>query len=539
MEFGVFDHLDLGDRPHERFYRERLEIVEAYERAGFYSYHVAEHHLTPLGMAPSPSVFLAAVAQRTRRLRFGPMVYVAPLYHRLRLLEEICMLDQLSGGRLEIAFGRGALPAEVRFFDVDPAQTEKVHQEMVGFILEGLSEGAVTVTVESGKRRLPLAIPPLQKPHPPLWYGVHSPEAAERVARRGMNVVGLDTVAELKPCFERFRAVWRETRGEAPLPRIGLGRFIVVGKNAGAARPAAPQGYPSKTVKIVVGTSPGGSPDVSARLIAQKMSESWGSVVIENRIGANGNIAAEMVSKSAPDGYTAYVCDSAIWAINPHLYAKVPYRPLADFAGITTISTLPTFLTVHPSVPATTYAEFIAYARQNPGKLAYASAGNGSIHHTTTELFKSLAGISMVHVPYKGMGQAGPALIAGDVQVAFSSYTAMAQYARAGKVRILASADGKRTPALPDIPTIAELGIPGFDMASILGALVPAGVPRDIVAKLNAGVVAAVASPEVHDKIAGFGVRIGTSTPEQFDALMRADNEKYAKLVKLSGARLD
>ena len=243
MEFGVFDHLDLGDRPHERFYRERLEIVEAYERAGFYSYHVAEHHLTPLGMAPSPSVFLAAVAQRTRRLRFGPMVYVAPLYHRLRLLEEICMLDQMSGGRLEIAFGRGALPAEVRFFDVDPAQTEKVHQEMVGFILEGLSEGAVTVTVESGKRRLPLAIPPLQKPHPPLWYGVHSPEATERAARRGMNVVGLDTVAELKPCFERFRAVWRETRGEAPLPRIGLGRFIVVGKNAGDARAAARRAY--------------------------------------------------------------------------------------------------------------------------------------------------------------------------------------------------------------------------------------------------------------------------------------------------------
>src|SRR3989449_5742851 len=248
-----------------------------------------------------------------------------------------------------------------------------------------------------------------------------------------------------------------------------------------APDPAAAQGYPSKTVKVIVGTSPGGSPVVFARLVAQKMSESWGQVVIENRIGANGNIAAEMVSKSAPDGYTAYVCDSAIWAINPHLYAKVPYRPLADFAGISTISTLPTFLTVHPSVPAATYAEFIAYVRQNPGKLAYASAGNGSIHHITTELFKSLAGIEMVHVPYKGMGQAGPALIAGDVQVAFSSYTAMAQFARAGKVRILASADGKRTPALPDVPTIAELGIPGFDMASMLGALVPAGVPADIV----------------------------------------------------------
>src|SRR5712664_139424 len=270
--------------------------------------------------------------------------------------------------------------------------------------------------------------------------------------------------------------------------------------------PAAAQSYPAKTVKIIVGTSPGGSPDVFGRLIAQKMSESWGPVVIENRIGANGNIAAEMVSKSAPDGYTAYVCDSAIWAINPHLYAKVPYRPLEDFAGVTTISTLPTFLTVHPSVPATTYADFIAYAKKNPGKLSYASAGNGSIHHITTELFKSLAGIEMVHVPYKGMGPAGPALIAGDVQVAFSSYTAMAQFVKAGKVRILASADGKRTPALPDVPTIAELGIPGFDMASMLGALVPAGVPRDIVARLNVGIIAAVASPDVNARISGFGV---------------------------------
>src|SRR3989441_5566277 len=297
--------------------------------------------------------------------------------------------------------------------------------------------------------------------------------------------------------------------------------------------PAAAQSYPSKTVKIVVGTSPGGSPDVFARLIAQKMSESWGSVVIENRIGANGNIAAEMVSKSAPDGYTAYICDSAIWAINPHLYAKVPYRPLDDFAGITTISTLPTFLTVHPSVPATTYAEFIAYAKKNPGKLSYASAGNGSIHHITTDLFKSLAGIEMVHVPYKGMGQAGPALIAGDVQVALSRYTPMAQFVKAGKVRILASAAGKRPPALPDIPTIAELGIPGFDMASLLGALVPAGTSRAIIERLNAGVVAAVTSPEVHDRIAGFGVRIVTGTPEQFDALMRAEYEKYARVVKV------
>jgi len=298
-------------------------------------------------------------------------------------------------------------------------------------------------------------------------------------------------------------------------------------------------GYPSKPVRIIVGTSPGGSPDVFARIIAQKMSESWGTFVVENRIGANGNIAAEMVAKSAPDGYTAYFCDSAIWAINPALYAKVPYNPLGDFAGITTVATLPVFLTVHPSVPANNYAEFIAYAKNNPGKLSYASAGNGSIHHITTELFKSLTGIQMVHVPYKGMGQGSQALISGDVQVAFTSYTAVAAFAKAGKVRILASADGRRTPALPDVPTIAELGLPGFDMASMLGALVPAGTPREIINRLNSGIIAAINSPEVNARIAGFGVGITTSTPEQFDALMRAEHEKYARLVKLSGAKLD
>src|SRR6267142_2411070 len=177
MEFGVFDHLDKNDRPLARYYRERLEVIQAYERAGFYAYHVAEHHLTDLGMAPSPSVFLAAVASRTRRLRFGPMIYAAPLYHPLRLLQEICML-------------------------------------------EGLRAGAVTVPEEGGKhRRMPLAIPPLQQPHPPLWYGVHSPPAGERAARRGMHVIGLDTVAELVPCFDAYRAAWRETRGDAPLPK--------------------------------------------------------------------------------------------------------------------------------------------------------------------------------------------------------------------------------------------------------------------------------------------------------------------------------
>ena len=306
---------------------------------------------------------------------------------------------------------------------------------------------------------------------------------------------------------------------------------------AGAVGAADP--YPSKPVRIIVGTSPGGSPDTFARFVAAKMSESWGAVVVENRIGAGGNLAAELVSKAAPDGYTAYVCDSSVWAINPYLYSKLLYNPLGDFAGVTTIATLPMFLTVHPSVPVHTYAEFIAYAKKNPGRLSYASAGNGSIHHITTELFKSLTGIDMLHVPFKGMGPGAQALISGDVPVAFTSYTAIAAFAKAGKLRILASSAGKRTPALPDIPTVAELGVPGFDMASQLGALVPAATPRDIVAKLHAAMAAAVNAPDVNAKMAAFGVGVGTSTPQEFDALMRAENAKYAKLVALSGAKMD
>src|SRR2546428_1002313 len=303
---------------------------------------------------------------------------------------------------------------------------------------------------------------------------------------------------------------------------------------------ACAQAYPAKPVRVIVGTSPGGSPDVFARLVTAKMGEAWGATfIVENKIGANGNIAAEMVSRSAPDGYTLYFCDSAIWAINPHVYVKVPYNPLGDFAGVSTVATLPTFLTVHPSVPATNYAEFIAYAKANPGKLSYASAGIGSIHHITTELFKSMTGVQMVHVPYKGMGQGSGALVAGDVQVAFTSYTAIAAFAKAGKGRMVANADGRRTPALPDMLTLNELGLAGFDMASLLGALVPVGTPREIVAKLNAGIVAAINTPDVHEKMVGFGVGVRTSTPKEFDAAMRAEYDKYAQLVKLSGAKLD
>jgi alkanesulfonate monooxygenase SsuD/methylene tetrahydromethanopterin reductase-like flavin-dependent oxidoreductase (luciferase family) len=245
MEFGIFDHLDRYDISLQQYYADRLKLVAQYDAAGFYSYHLAEHHATPLGMAPSPSVFLAAVAERTRRLRFGPLVYALPLYHPLRLIEEICMLDQMSGGRLDIGFGRGASPIELAIFGEDPAKAEATYVEALELVINGLTQRSLTF---HGERfhfdNVPMLIEPLQKPHPPIWYGVHSPESAERAARQGLNTVSLDGPAQAKITTERYREVWRERRGTAPLPKLGIGRFIVVGESDTEAMALARRAYP-------------------------------------------------------------------------------------------------------------------------------------------------------------------------------------------------------------------------------------------------------------------------------------------------------
>jgi alkanesulfonate monooxygenase SsuD/methylene tetrahydromethanopterin reductase-like flavin-dependent oxidoreductase (luciferase family) len=244
MEFGIFDHLDRAGTPLPEFYEQRLKIAEAYDRAGFYAYHLAEHHSTPLGMAPSPNVFLAALAQRTRRLRFGPMVFVVPLYHPLRLLSEICMLDQMSGGRLELSFGRGASPTELEYFGADPASAQDVYNEAVEVILSGLTSKTLNF---SGKHfsfdNVPIELEPLQKPHPPIWYGAHAPDSAARAARRALNIINLDATAHIRDTVASYRKTWRETKGAAPLPKIGLGRFIVVAETDAQAMRLASRAY--------------------------------------------------------------------------------------------------------------------------------------------------------------------------------------------------------------------------------------------------------------------------------------------------------
>lgn len=245
MEFGIFDHLDNDHLPLSQFLEERLQVIELYDRHGFHAWHVAEHHATALGMAPSPNVMLAAVAQRTRRLRFGPMVYALPLYHPLRLAEEIAMLDQLSQGRLEIGFGRGSSPVEIAYFGVDPAETEAIYQRDLPRVLEALSTGVMTVPEQSDPyRSFELKVETYQKPHPPVWYGVHTTESAERAARRGWNTINLDTADEAGECNDAFRRVWREEQSGRELPLMGLGRFVVVAPTDEEAQAIARRAYP-------------------------------------------------------------------------------------------------------------------------------------------------------------------------------------------------------------------------------------------------------------------------------------------------------
>jgi len=245
MEFGVFDHLDRDGTPLHDFYDARLKIVEAYDRLGFHAYHLAEHHSTPLGMAPSPSVFLAAVAQRTRRLRFGPLVYALPLYHPLRLIEEICMLDQMSGGRLEIGFGRGSSPSELAYYGQDPELAQQIYAEALDLVVKGLTESSLTFRGRFFQvDDVPMELAPLQKPHPPIWYGVHAPDSAARAARRSLQVVSLDPVPATCAAFDSFRAAWREAHGKAALPLMGLGRFVVVAQTDAQAFAIARRAYP-------------------------------------------------------------------------------------------------------------------------------------------------------------------------------------------------------------------------------------------------------------------------------------------------------
>jgi len=245
MQFGVFDHLDNDHLPLADYFEQRLQLLELYDRYGFHSWHVAEHHATTLGMAPSPNLFLAAASQRTRRLRFGPMVYALPLYHPMRLAEEIAMLDQMSRGRLDIGFGRGSSPTEIAYFGVDPAATEEIYRRDLLRVLHALETGVMRNDDLSPPFDAPqLKVAPFQKPYPPVWYGVHTLESAERAARNGWATINLDMDYEARECNEAFRRVWADEQPGRPLPLMGLGRFVVVAPDDDEALAIARRAYP-------------------------------------------------------------------------------------------------------------------------------------------------------------------------------------------------------------------------------------------------------------------------------------------------------
>jgi len=298
--------------------------------------------------------------------------------------------------------------------------------------------------------------------------------------------------------------------------------------------------YPGKPIKIVVPFPPGGATDILARAIGFELQKTWGqSVIIENKPGAGGNTGADLVAKSVPDGYTLIMGTVGTHAINMSLYAKMPYDAVKDFEPVVLVAGVPNLLVVHPSVNAKNVSELTALAKAQPGKLNVASSGNGTSIHLAAELYKQMAGVDIVHVPYKGSSPAVADLLGGQVQMMFDNMPVSLPHVKAGKLRALAVTSMTRSSALPDVPTMDEEGLKGFNATSWFGLLAPAGTPRDIVAKLNAASVKALASAEMRERLAAQGADPVGNTPDQFAAFIKAEIDKWAKIVKASGARID
>ncbi|HSQ02832.1 MAG TPA: tripartite tricarboxylate transporter substrate binding protein [Burkholderiales bacterium] len=306
-----------------------------------------------------------------------------------------------------------------------------------------------------------------------------------------------------------------------------------------AAGPVAAQAYPSKAVRVVIPWPAGGSNDIVGRIVAQKLSEAMGQqFVVDNRGGAAGSIGADVVAKAPPDGYTLMV-HSTTHLGNAHMYKNLPYDTLKDFTGVGLLSAQPGALTAHPSLPAKTTKEFIALAKAHPGQILYSSSGNGSAPHLQMALLISMAGINIVHVPYKGGAPQVTALMSGETQVSFATIGTVINHIRAGKLRPLGVGSAQRTKTLPEVPTISESGVPGYEMNPWIGMFAPAGTPKSIVDKLNAAINKALAMPDVQQKLDSQGLDPWSSTPEEFNARLKTDYDKYATLIKLTGARVD
>ena len=305
------------------------------------------------------------------------------------------------------------------------------------------------------------------------------------------------------------------------------------------ASSAHAQEFPAKPVRWIVPYAPGGSSDILARLIGQKLGERWGhNVIVDNRPGAAGNIGTEAAARSAADGYTMLLVAST-FTMNPSVYRKLPFDTVNDLAPVTMIMWQPFMLTVHPSLPVTSIRQLIALAKKRPGELNYSSGGSGTSGHIAAKLFEMMADVKWTHVPYRSMGPAITALLTGEVQLSFNSPIAALGYAKDGRLRALGITGLKRLTALPDVPTIAEAGVPGYEEGNWQGVLVPSGTPRAIVTKLNQDLVRTLKTRETSERIVEAGAFVIANTPEEFSAVIRNDLQKYAKLVEAAGIRAE
>ena len=302
---------------------------------------------------------------------------------------------------------------------------------------------------------------------------------------------------------------------------------------------AADSNYPNKSIRIVVPFPPGGIADVMSRVFGQKFTDSWGQPsVVDNRTGAGGNIGADVVAKSPPDGYTLVMGTIGTHAVNVSLFSKLPYDPVKDFAPVALVVEADGLLVLHPSVPAKTVKELVALARARPGQLVYASAGNGTAGHLSGELFKSLAKIDLVHIPYKGNVPALTDLVGGQTSMLFATMPTVMPLARAGKLYAMAVTGAQRNPAAPEVPAMAET-LPGFEVTNWIGIFAPAGTPPDIVAKLNAEIMRIMKLPEVQARLVTEGAKSRVNTPAEFGAFQRIEMTKWGKLIREAHIAVD
>jgi tripartite-type tricarboxylate transporter receptor subunit TctC len=323
-------------------------------------------------------------------------------------------------------------------------------------------------------------------------------------------------------------------------------RFALGGIAVAAALAAAPWGamaqaaYPAKPINLVVPFSAGGTTDILARIVGEGLKKELGQpVVIDNRAGAGGNIGGALAAKAAPDGYTLFMGTVGTHAINASLYKAMPFDPIKDFAPLTRVAMVPNLLVAHPSRPYKNVKELVAYAKANPGKVNFGSSGNGSSIHLSGELFNALAKVDMIHVPYKGSAPAVTDLVGGQIDLMFDNMPSAIQHVRSGRLRPLAVTTAKRSPELPDVPTIAEAGVPGYEATSWFGMFAPAATPAPVIARLNAALVKVLADPEVKKKMAEQGAEALSERPEQFAEFIRKETAKWTRVVKASGASVD